>query len=192
MAPAEVGGDHFRSSAVMYTHAHPKLTEGSDVQVGTSMDQLYVAALRPGHADPVDAAHASSRSTSPAAAPTATPASTPTRSAGRRPISRCRWCATRAWSSSSCSASGGTPEQRAARRATDRSILDMLTQQMAGLRRVARPGRPRSASISTRTNIREIEQRIAAHRGAQHRAAKRASCRARRPACRIRSKNTSS
>ena len=29
--PAEVGGDHFRSSAVMYTHAHPKLTEGSDV-----------------------------------------------------------------------------------------------------------------------------------------------------------------
>ena len=38
----EVGGDHFRSSAVMYTHAHPKLTEGSDVRVGTSMDQLYV------------------------------------------------------------------------------------------------------------------------------------------------------
>jgi len=42
MAPAEVGGDHFRSSAVMYTHVHPKLTEGSDVHVGTSMDQLYV------------------------------------------------------------------------------------------------------------------------------------------------------
>ena len=38
----EVGGDHFRSSAVMYTHAHPKLTEGSDVKVGTSMDQFYV------------------------------------------------------------------------------------------------------------------------------------------------------
>src|SRR5690348_14984757 len=33
MAPAEVGGDHFRSSAVMYTHVHPKLTEGSDVHV---------------------------------------------------------------------------------------------------------------------------------------------------------------
>jgi len=41
-SPAEVGGDHFRSSAVMYTHAHPKLTEGSDVRVGTSLDQLYV------------------------------------------------------------------------------------------------------------------------------------------------------
>ena len=40
--PAEVGGDHFRSSAVMFTHSRPKLTEGSDVRVGTSMDQLYV------------------------------------------------------------------------------------------------------------------------------------------------------
>jgi hypothetical protein len=39
---AEVGGDHFRSSAVMFTHVRPKLTEGSDVRVGTSMDQLYV------------------------------------------------------------------------------------------------------------------------------------------------------
>ena len=42
VVPAEVGGDHFRSSAVMYTHVRPKLTEGSDVRVGTSMDQLYV------------------------------------------------------------------------------------------------------------------------------------------------------
>src|SRR5476649_15711 len=42
LAPAEVGGDHFRSSAVMYTHVHPKLTEGSDVHVGTSLDQHYV------------------------------------------------------------------------------------------------------------------------------------------------------
>ena len=42
LAAPEVGGDHFRSSAVMYTQAHPKLTEGSDVKVGISMDQLYV------------------------------------------------------------------------------------------------------------------------------------------------------
>ena len=41
-APAEVGGDHFRSSAVMFTHVRPKLTEGSDVRVGTSMDQMFV------------------------------------------------------------------------------------------------------------------------------------------------------
>jgi hypothetical protein len=40
--PEEVGGDHFRSSAVMFTHVRPKQTQGSDVRVGTSMDQLYV------------------------------------------------------------------------------------------------------------------------------------------------------
>src|SRR5262245_15098520 len=37
----EIGGDHFRSSAVFLTQAHPKQTQGSDVLAGTSMDQLY-------------------------------------------------------------------------------------------------------------------------------------------------------
>jgi hypothetical protein len=37
----EVGGDHFRSSAVFLTQAHLKQTEGSDIKVGTSLDQLY-------------------------------------------------------------------------------------------------------------------------------------------------------
>ena len=39
--PKEIGGDHFRSSAVFLTQAHPKQTESSDVVVGTSLDQLY-------------------------------------------------------------------------------------------------------------------------------------------------------
>ena len=39
--PSEIGGDHFRSSAVFLTQSHPKQTEGSDVFVGTSLDQLY-------------------------------------------------------------------------------------------------------------------------------------------------------
>src|SRR5689334_7435911 len=39
--PAEEGADHFRSSAVFLTAAHPKQTEGSDVLSGTSIDQLY-------------------------------------------------------------------------------------------------------------------------------------------------------
>ena len=47
--------------------------------------------------------------TSPAAAPTATRAPTPIQSAGRRPRSRCRWCATRAWCSTRCSASAPRP-----------------------------------------------------------------------------------
>jgi hypothetical protein len=36
----EIGGDHFRSSAVFLTQSHPKQTQGSDVYVGTSIDQL--------------------------------------------------------------------------------------------------------------------------------------------------------
>ena len=40
--PEEIGGDHFRSSAVFLTQARPKMTQGSDVRVGVSMDQLYV------------------------------------------------------------------------------------------------------------------------------------------------------
>ncbi len=37
----EIGGDHFRSSAVFLTQSHPKQTQGSDVFAGTSLDQLY-------------------------------------------------------------------------------------------------------------------------------------------------------
>jgi hypothetical protein len=38
---AEVGGDHFRSSATFLTQAHPRQTEGSDIHVGMSLDQIY-------------------------------------------------------------------------------------------------------------------------------------------------------
>src|SRR5918995_6508744 len=37
----EIGGDHFRSSAVFLTQMHPRQTQGSDVRVGTSLDQHY-------------------------------------------------------------------------------------------------------------------------------------------------------
>ena len=37
----EVGGDHFRSSAVFLTQAHPRQTQGSDIFCGTSLDQLH-------------------------------------------------------------------------------------------------------------------------------------------------------
>src|SRR5437868_6349681 len=37
----EIGGDHFRSSAVFLTQMHPKQTQGSDVRAGTSLDQVY-------------------------------------------------------------------------------------------------------------------------------------------------------
>jgi hypothetical protein len=37
----EIGGDHFRSSAVFLTQTHPKQTESSDVRAGISLDQMY-------------------------------------------------------------------------------------------------------------------------------------------------------
>jgi hypothetical protein len=41
----EIGGDHFRSSAVFLTQSHPKQTQGSDLYVGTSMDQMIAKRL---------------------------------------------------------------------------------------------------------------------------------------------------
>ena len=37
----EIGGDHFRSSAVFLTQSHPKQTQGSDVHAGISLDQIF-------------------------------------------------------------------------------------------------------------------------------------------------------
>ena len=84
--PREIGGDHFRSSAVFLTQSHPKQTEGSDVFVGASMDQLYAqrfGRIRQFHR----CSSASKMLTKQADAHTATPASTPIQSAGRVPQS---------------------------------------------------------------------------------------------------------
>ena len=155
----EVGGDHFRSSAVMYTQAHPKLTEGSDVRVGVSMDQLY--AQRFGQDTPI-----------PSMQLTIEPVD---QSGGCAYGYACVYTDTISWAApdqplpmvrdprfvfEQLFGSGGTPEQRAERRATDRSILDLLTQQMTDLRRsLGAADRQRLDQYST--NIREIEQRIA-------------------------------
>ena len=48
---SEIGGDHFRSSAVFLTQAHPRQTQGADVQAGVSLDQLY--AQRFGQTTPI-------------------------------------------------------------------------------------------------------------------------------------------
>jgi hypothetical protein len=158
-SPGEVGGDHFRSSAVMYTQAHPKLTEGSDVRVGVSMDQLY--AQRFGQDTPI-----------PSMQLTIEPVD---QSGGCAYGYACVYTDTISWAAADqplpmvrdprfvfeqLFGSGGTPEQRAQRRATDRSILDLLTQQMADLRRsLGAADRQRLDQYST--NIREIEDRIA-------------------------------
>lgn len=133
-APAEVGGDHFRSSAVMFTHVRPKLTEGSDVRVGTSMDQLYVQKF--GQDTPIPSMQLSIEPVD--------------QSGGCAYGYACVYTDTISWAGPEeplpmvrdprmvfelLFGAGGTPEQRTMRRATDRSILDMLVSQMAGLRR---------------------------------------------------------
>jgi len=158
LAPAEVGGDHFRSSAVMYTHAHPKLTEGSDVRVGTSLDQLYVQ--RFGRETPIPSMQISIEPVD--------------QSGGCAYGYACVYTDTISWAApdqplpmvrdprvvfEQLFGSGGTPEQRAQRRATDRSILDMLLGQMNGLRRELGPADQQRLDQYA-TNLREIEQRI--------------------------------
>jgi hypothetical protein len=155
----EVGGDHFRSSAVMYTQAHPKLTEGSDVKVGISMDQLYVQKY--GQETPIPSMQLSIEPVD--------------QSGGCAYGYACVYTDTISWAAEDqplpmvrdprivfeqLFGSGGTPEQRAARRATDRSILDMLTGQINSLRRSLGPS-DRQRLDQYATNVREIEQRIA-------------------------------
>ena len=156
--PAEVGGDHFRSSAVMYTHVRPKLTEGSDVHVGTSMDQLYVKKF--GQDTPIPSMQLSIEPVD--------------QSGGCAYGYACVYTDTISWAAPDqplpmvrdprmvfelMFGAGGTPEQRALRRATDRSILDLLSEQMASLRRsIGAADRQRLEQYSN--SIREIEQRI--------------------------------
>ncbi|MDQ8152955.1 MAG: DUF1552 domain-containing protein [Gemmatimonadota bacterium] len=157
-SPAEVGGDHFRSSAVMYTHAHPKLTEGSDVRVGTSLDQLYVQQF--GKDTPIPSMQISIEPVD--------------QSGGCAYGYACVYTDTISWAAPDTPLPmvrdprvlfeqlfgvGGTPEQRAMQRATDRSILDMLLGQMDGLRRDLGPA-DRQRLDQYATNLREIEQRI--------------------------------
>ena len=157
-APAEVGGDHFRSSAVMFTHAHPKLTEGSDVRVGTSLDQLYVQ--RFGQDTPIPSMQLSIEPVD--------------QSGGCAYGYACVYTDTISWAApdrplpmvrdprmvfEQLFGAGGTPDQRARRRATDRSILDMLLEQMAGVRRSLGPADQQRLDQYA-ANIREVEQRI--------------------------------
>ena len=51
----EIGGDHFRSSAVFLTQSHPKQTQGSDIWRRHVDRPDLRAALRAGHAAAVDA-----------------------------------------------------------------------------------------------------------------------------------------
>jgi hypothetical protein len=156
--PKEIGGDHFRSSAVFLTQAHPKQTEGSDVYVGVSLDQLY--AQRFGQDTPVPSMQLCIENVD--------------QSGGCAYGYACVYTDTISWAAPTeplpmvrdpraafdmLFGVGATPEQRAAHRRTNKSILDWVTAEVAKIRRDLGP------SDRTRLNeyledIREIERRI--------------------------------
>ena len=157
-APHEIGGDHFRSSAVFLTQAHPTQTEGSNVFVGTSLDQMY--AQRFGQDTPI-----------------------PSMQLCIEPVDQAGGCAygyacvytdSISWASPTeplpvirdprvafekLFGVGGTSEERAARRRTRRSILDWVAGEMAMLKRNLGP-EDRHRLDRYLEDIREVERRI--------------------------------
>jgi hypothetical protein len=156
--PKEIGGDHFRSSAVFLTQSHPKQTEGSDVRVGTSLDQMY--AQRFGQETPI-----------------------PSMQLCIEPVDQAGGCAygyacvytdSISWASPSeplpvirdprvafekLFGVGGSLEERATRRRTRRSILDWVASEMTALKR-SLGAEDRERMDRYLSDIREVERRI--------------------------------
>ena len=155
---AEEGADHFRSSAVYLTAAHPKMTEGSDYFVGTSIDQLY--AQKFGQDTPlpsiqlciemVDASGACDYGYACVYADTISWAS-PTEPLPMTIDPRTAF--------ESLFGEGGTQEDRAARQRVNRSILDWISKDAKRLRRGLGPT-DRSRLDAYLDDVREIERRI--------------------------------
>ena len=158
--PEEVGADHFRSSAVFLTAAHPKMTEGSDVYCGISIDQLYAQTF--GQDTPVPSIQLMIENFD------------ATGSCARK--YSCVYSDTISWSSSTAPLPmtldprmvfeelfgvGGTEEERATRRRVKGSILDGIVRAVAGLK-VKLDARDRSRLDDYLENVRETERRIEA------------------------------
>ncbi len=154
----EIGGDHFRSSAVYLTQAHPKQTENSDVLVGTSLDQIY--AQRFGQDTPIPSMQLCIENVDQAG--------------GCAYGYACVYTDTISWASPTeplpmirdprvafdqLFGAGGSPEERAARRQTSRSILDWIADDLAILKRSLGPN-DLTRLDRYLDNVRELERRI--------------------------------
>ncbi len=154
----EIGGDHFRSSAVFLTQTHPKQTQGSDVHAGTSLDQLY--AQKFGQDTPIPSMQLSVENVDQAG--------------GCVYGYSCVYTDTISWASPTqplpmirdprvvfdqLFGVGATPAERAANRRADRSILDWITSQVAQLKKDLGPS-DRARLNEYLDDIREIERRI--------------------------------
>ena len=158
MTLPEIGGDHFRSSAVFLTQSHPKKTQGSDVYAGTSLDQLY--AQKNGQDTPIPSMQLSIE--------------TVDQSGGCAYGYSCAYTDSISWATpeqplpmirdpravfDALFGVGATPAERAQSRRADKSILDWVSGE------VSRLSKDLGASDRQRLNqylteIREIERRI--------------------------------
>ena len=154
----EIGGDHFRSSAVFLTQMHPKQTEGSDVRVGTSLDQMY--AQRFGQETPIPSLQLCIENVDQAG--------------GCAYGYACVYTDSISWASPTeplpvirdprvafekLFGVGGSAEERAARRRTRRSILDFVASEMSSIKRSLGP-EDRSRVDRYLEDIREVERRL--------------------------------
>lgn len=157
-AAAEEGADHFRSSAVYLTAAHPKMTEGSDYFAGTSIDQLYAQQFGQDTPLPsiqlciemVDASGACDYGYACVYADTISWAS-PTQPLPMTLDPRMAF--------ESLFGEGGTPEERLARQKVNRSILDWISRDVARLQKGLGPS-DRNRLNQYLDDVREIERRI--------------------------------
>jgi hypothetical protein len=160
----EIGGDHFRSSSVFLTQMHPKQTQGSDVKVGTSLDQYY--AQKFGQDTPIPSMQLCIENVD--------------QSGGCSYGYSCTYTDSISWIGATKPGDpdrplpmvrdprvvfdqlfgvGATPGERRERRAEDRSILDWLSGSVARLQKdLGSADRARMSDYLD--NIREIERRI--------------------------------
>src|SRR5881296_3249835 len=154
----EIGGDHFRSSAVFLTQVHPKQTQGSDVHAGTSLDQIY--AQKFGQDTPVPSMQLCIENVDQAG--------------GCSYGYSCTYTDSISWASPSqplpmtrdprtvfdqLFGVGATPQERAERRSEDRSILDWLGTATARLKKeLGAADRTRLSAYLD--EVRELERRI--------------------------------
>src|SRR5262252_7057068 len=160
MALPEIGGDHFRSSAVFLTQSHPKQTQGSDIWAGTSLDQIY--AKRYGQSTPLPSMQFCIENLDQAG--------------GCTYNYSCAYTDSISWASPNeplpmirdprvafdmLFGAGATAEERAARRATRKSVLDWISDEVERTRRQLGAG-DRTRLDRYLENVREIERRIQA------------------------------
>ena len=156
----EIGGDHFRSSAVFLTQSHPKQTQGSDIWAGTSFDQMY--AQKYGQATPLPSMQFCIESLDQAG--------------GCTYNYSCAYTDSISWASPNeplpmirdprvafdmLFGSGGSQQDRSDRRKTRRSILDFISGEVADVRKELGVG-DKARLDRYLTHVREIERRIEA------------------------------